>query len=48
MGRRKAEVVVIETDGTFVSLQREGRRKDLELKLGVIHEGWRCRDYPDE
>lgn len=42
VGRRKAEVVVIETDGTFVSLQREGRRKDLELKLGVIHEGWQA------
>jgi len=36
---RAAEAVVIETDGLFLPLQRE-QQKAVELKLGVMHEGW--------
>jgi len=34
-----AELVVLETDGLFVRLQRE-QSKVAELKLGVMHQGW--------
>lgn len=37
---REVAVLVVEADGVCVPLQRE-REKVLELKLGVVHEGWR-------
>ncbi len=39
-GRREAELVVIEADGVYVSLQRTGGAKRAEIKLGTMHEGW--------
>lgn len=38
-GDRAVPVVVVEADGVWVRLQREKKRW-LELKLGVMHEGW--------
>jgi len=37
---REVPVLVMEADGVFISLQRE-REKVVELKLGIVHEGWR-------
>lgn len=37
---REVPVVVMEADGVVVRLQRE-EKKTMELKLGIVHEGWR-------
>lgn len=46
-GQRRVRVVFIEADGLNVAMQRkrgkrEGKRR-REIKLGVVHEGWRPR-----
>lgn len=43
-GRRKADVLVLETDGMMVSLQQE-KRRNVEEKVVTSHEGWKPR-YP--
>lgn len=44
---RDADVVVIEADGLYLPLQRE-HQKAVELKLGVMHEGWEAESPSGE
>jgi len=41
-GKRKVKVLFLEVDGFWVSLQREKKRR-LEVRVLVAHEGWRSR-----
>ena len=45
-GTRKADMVVVESDGVHVPLQREDRKKmkSLEIKVGCVYEGWEATD----
>jgi hypothetical protein len=45
-GTRKADIVVVESDGVYVPLQREDRKKakSLEIKVGCVYEGWEAAD----
>lgn len=45
-GTRKADIVVVESDGVHVHLQREDRKKakSLEIKVGCVYEGWEAAD----
>jgi hypothetical protein len=44
-GTREAEIVVVESDGTYVHLQGEDRKrmKSLEIKTGCVYEGWETK-----
>jgi len=39
-------MVVVESDGDYISLQREDRKKakSLEIKVGCVYEGWEAAD----
>jgi hypothetical protein len=45
-GTREAEIVVVESDGVHVPLQRKDRKKakSLEIKVGCVYEGWEAAD----
>jgi len=40
-GTRKADIVVVESDGVYIPLQREDRKKakSLEIKVSCVYEG---------
>jgi len=45
--KRKAEIVLVESDGVYVSLQGKDRNKygtNLEIKNGCIYEGWEAEN----
>ncbi len=39
-GHRRVNRLFIEADGKWIHLQRSPGRRDLELYMGLAHEGW--------
>ncbi|PTQ56899.1 MAG: hypothetical protein BSOLF_2575 [Candidatus Carbobacillus altaicus] len=45
--KREAKIVLVESDGVYVSLQGKDRKKygtTLEIKNGCIYEGWEAKN----
>ncbi len=42
-GERRSPFLCVEADGVHIRLQREGKRKGAEIKLGVAYDGWHTR-----
>jgi hypothetical protein len=42
-GERRSPFLCVEADGVHIRLQREGKRKGAEIKLGVAYDGWRTK-----